>query len=1639
MKTKINHAGRELGSKKLLAVLAVLAVTLVVLAVVPSAVSGDDQASEVVTPESLGLPAAEDGVVTLHKDLVGIGAVTLDKNVTLKLKTLDLNGFTLEIKSEPESEKFTLMLESTDANSVLLTNKSMTNVSSVGVYGSGLTFEGMKPADGGVGASLIKTNEGAGIYFGIEDSNLTIGTDNNQISTIQTGVCNTVFEFSENSKFTYAGGSVQNTGFVFTASEADMTDSKNGTSVSGYWYLENSTVKAKNVGIYAAKLSNSTFEASGYAVIYTNGAGENGYPPTENPGSAEQKLNKLVLSEVRMYGDSVIKAQEFRNTFPNLPGGNGYFVAAAFNGNPAETEEGTPVYQKVMGNLEFVNAGVVNEKGFEFYNVLFSGTALHVADGVANEVKFLNVKASEYNISPGSIIIGGTVHETTEDDKAYITVISGVAEFSDAIIPKNVIVNVLPGAKLVNPSGNTVRVEGQILIQKGGEMENYGTLDLLDVKCIDFGQGGKPQDMGRFVHVNGSEIIVDGYENAWNNLFFFVDSHYKFKEGFFYKVRMQNFGPKEDAYFGIRDITIQWNGKLIDEQRLKNAGAEVIPLVPKESLRVEAISYSPVLDQDDVVDPGFYADAVRSEVTLTYLGEGGDQPHPQTRSLFVNGDLEITKADFSSELVTIEPGENPTYDSTDLKNKFTFDVSYTINGDDPIPIPPSWYKPIFNVKNEEGELVPVGVVIDAGKYYVQLEATPDNEIFQGMSKPVEVMVLKATSSIMLEDTTNGKFWNAMDYKPGLIKITPKPLTVPITATATIEGQNPIVAEIGENQSGSAQENLDAMLNDASLNHKAGVKFTLKVQIIGADNIDGSEAEMPITVGVFKKLTDYLGVEADNVSSKTNVTVEVDSEDHFKYNASGPVERDSQTGGYTFFLKVMSKSDLALIGQTGENGLGVEFKGSDGVEVEDLSTTSDGKCVELRVTIGTLPRDGTITIAATPTVENLSLEPATYIVDLSGLYPAELRIVFHDEYNTMTFTENLIAYAYILDKLQKIKDVPGLVEDAKMLRDFLQFEIGDYFLLPAPSDGKQWKLSYIGSDDEPVDEYYSGNSIYVIKEEHIDATNAIHFWAANAPDAPQPGTGNVVFVFGDEVEIRTMEFGTLSIPDDIAEAAAKPGFKCVWKYNGIEISDETQVIDGMILIAEYTQEPATTGDVTFVYGTNAVTRSIEFGTLVVPEDVDAAAKKDGCTHIWTYNGVEISDDTMVIDGMVVVAVYTAIPVDPTTGNVTFGFGGISITRALEFGTLVVPADINAAAKKDGYTHIWTYNGVEISDETQVKDGMIVIAEYTAIPVDPTTGKVIFVFGGVGVTKTMNLGTLEVPEDVDAAAKKDGYTHIWTYNGVEISDDTMVIDGMVVVAVYTPIYVEPTTGDVTFVYDGNAVVKTLDLGTLVVPQDVNDAAQKEGYDLEWMYNGNVISGQTQVTDGMVVVAVYTPIPVVPTTGDVTFVYDGTAVEKTLDLGTLVVPQDVNDAAQKEGYDLTWKYKGEEINAETQVEDGMVVVAVYTETPVPVEYSTNMVVAIKIVDGKIFYTIVALDGKAVPAGTLRIGYAYAVDLGDWGTTIDFDKVDVGIINGNGSEFIRESIDLPEVALTVYAEFTYDGGSESTPTYIIANEATQ
>ena len=693
MKTKINHAGREFGSKKLLAVLAVLAVTLVVLAVVPSAVSGDDQASEVVTPESLGLPVAVEGVVTLQESK----EVTLTKNVTLELKTIDLNGQALSIKSSSDTEKYTLTLKSTDAKSELLANRSAEGVATIFVKGAGLAVKGLAPAEGDKGASLIHMGDGStsklGVYIGVDKSNFTIETLNSKISTIQTSKCNTVFEFSNESKFTYKGGSVQNVGFVFTNSEADMTASIDGTSVAGYWNLENSTVKVKDACIYAAKLMDSTFDASGFVGLYTKEGGVNQFAQTET------KLVELELCKAELFGDSNIKAGELRCNFPSTTG----TVPFVFNGNPADTDEETSVVQKVEGNLRFYDRGdngvvaengKVNKNGFKFNNVLFSGTALHVADGVTNEVEFKNVNCGfdGLSVSLGSIVVGGDISESESE----IIVNSGVAKL-EADVPRGVTVTVKSGAKLIVEERSTIRVDGTIKIEKGGEMQNSGTLSLADRLSVNFGQTGDANKMGRFVHIPSSTIVLDNYENQYG--FMLVDSHYKLKDGFFYKVRMQNFGPHEDVWFGIRDIAVKWNGVMIDEERLQDAGAEVIPLIDKSILSVIGLSYSPVLNEgpSNIVDPGYYPNAVKAAITLTYAPE--NQANPQTRNLNILGDLEVLKADFSSELVTVTPGPNPIYTGNDLKDQFTFDVKYTINGNESITIPPAWYKPIFNVKD----------------------------------------------------------------------------------------------------------------------------------------------------------------------------------------------------------------------------------------------------------------------------------------------------------------------------------------------------------------------------------------------------------------------------------------------------------------------------------------------------------------------------------------------------------------------------------------------------------------------------------------------------------------------------------------------------------------------------------------------------------------------------------------------------------------------------------------------------------------------------------------------------------------------------------------------------------------------------
>ena len=101
-------------------------------------------------------------------------------------------------------------------------------------------------------------------------------------------------------------------------------------------------------------------------------------------------------------------------------------------------------------------------------------------------------------------------------------------------------------------------------------------------------------------------------------------------------------------------------------------------------------------------------------------------------------------------------------------------------------------------------------------------------------------------------------------------------------------------------------------------------------------------------------------------------------------------------------------------------------------------------------------------------------------------------------------------------------------------------------------------------------------------------------------------------------------------------------------------------------------------------------------------------------------------------------------------------------------------------------------------------------------------------------------------------------------------------------------------------------------------------------------------------------------------------------------------------------------------------MVVVAVYTAIPAPAkEKSDNLAVTVTYKDGKAYYGIVALDGKAVPDGKLTIQCQY-VDEDDFvmkGTlaTVNVSSDDIGYVGSCDVSF--------ENVRTITATFEYGG----------------
>ena len=531
-------------------------------------------------------------------------------------------------------------------------------------------------------------------------------------------------------------------------------------------------------------------------------------------------------------------------------------------------------------------------------------------------------------------------------------------------------------------------------------------------------------------------------------------------------------------------------------------------------------------------------------------------------------------------------------------------------------------------------------------------------------------------------------------------------------------------------------------------------------------------------------------------------------------------------------------------------------------------------------------------------------------------------------------------------------------------------------------------------------HYDALSAVVITKEMIGEDGVIKFIATYAaPVQPvDPTTYDIVFTYkvgGESAVYRTVT----AVEGKIITLPAPPAGYVAWAINGSILSGQYIVnaddaTDGTITIVAVEADKETAYTVGFE-GVDLLYLGVYAGDVI-----SLPALPEGAVA-WTVNANVIVGQYIVFgadaneDGVITINAKMA----PADAVVIFVYGTKVVEKTVDLQSKIAfPAD----ATKDGYTLAW-FVGDEQIDETYVVTGDVtVVADYTEIPVVPTTGDVYFVYGGQYAIETLTLGeTLAVPEEIDEAAHKDGCTFVWTVNGEAITEKTVVVDGMVVIAQYTEI--PATTGDVIFVYGGQYAIETLTLReTLAVPEKIDKAAQKDSCTLVWTVDGEAITDETVVVDGMVVIAQYTEIPA--TTAVVTFVYGTKVVENTVDLQSKIVfPAD----ATKDGYTLAWFVGDKQIDETYVVTGDVTVVADYTEDEKPIVYSTNMTVSLKDVDGTIYYSISAFDGKAIPGGVLTVFYNYTVV--DENGPITLTGREPVTIQSSGSSLVSGTVSIP------------------------------
>ena len=102
-------------------------------------------------------------------------------------------------------------------------------------------------------------------------------------------------------------------------------------------------------------------------------------------------------------------------------------------------------------------------------------------------------------------------------------------------------------------------------------------------------------------------------------------------------------------------------------------------------------------------------------------------------------------------------------------------------------------------------------------------------------------------------------------------------------------------------------------------------------------------------------------------------------------------------------------------------------------------------------------------------------------------------------------------------------------------------------------------------------------------------------------------------------------------------------------------------------------------------------------------------------------------------------------------------------------------------------------------------------------------------------------------------------------------------------------------------------------------------------------------------------------------------------------------------------------------------MIVVAQYTVS----ETSDKISVGISYIDGKVYYTITALDGKAIPGGMVKL-ITGTVTSTPWGDVIDNGVFDTKYVDMTGADHIVGSFDLHGMEIwNAYVVFE-DGSNE-------------